>query len=149
MAGVPKQGPGDRQPLALTAGELHPAFSHFGVVALFETLDEFGGVRRLGGLADPVVADFSQAVGDVVPDGAGQERAVLGHITDQRPPRHQIELGHVLISPADGSGFGLVKAFEEGKDCGFPRRQKDRRSRSRFPGSRRKLRFLMTGRSGT
>lgn len=41
---VLQQCPGDRQALALAAGEQHAVFAHFGIEAFRQAIDEFLGV---------------------------------------------------------------------------------------------------------
>ena len=58
--------PGDRQPLALAAGEPHAALPHQRVVALWQRVDEAVRLGALGGGAELRVGGGRAAVREVV-----------------------------------------------------------------------------------
>ena len=62
---VAQQCPGDRDPLALSAGQTGAPLAQDGVVPLGELTDELGRVRRLGRGLDLLAGGVGRAVGDV------------------------------------------------------------------------------------
>ena len=68
--GVAEDGAGDRDPLALPAGEPHPAFADHRPVAVRQPLDEFVGIRRARGGGELVVGRVRPAEAQVVLDRA-------------------------------------------------------------------------------
>ena len=68
---------GDRQALALAAGEVLALLAHVGVVPLGQAGDGVVDVRLAGGLGDLVIAGLGPAQGDVLANAALEEHRVL------------------------------------------------------------------------
>ena len=66
-AGVGQEGPGDGQPLALAAGELHAPLADEGVVAVGEPVDELVGVGPAGGILVKEEFDFADSLCEDAP----------------------------------------------------------------------------------
>src|SRR6266516_2934510 len=69
--------PGDREPLALSAGQRDPALADHRVVALRQAFDELVCLGEPGDVLDLVVAQTWGAEGDVLADRGGEEESVL------------------------------------------------------------------------
>src|SRR6185437_6461393 len=86
-------------PLALTAGELHAALPHDGLVPVGEALHE---LVHVGGPTDPAhqihvdATPVVHAVTDVLGDGAMQHLGILGNVRDVAPQRVLRDTGDVL-----------------------------------------------------
>ncbi len=81
---VAQHGPGDGNPLSLAAGQLHAALADARLVAVGEGGDEVVGVGRAGRLDHLGLGRARAAVGDVLQDGAAEQKDVLRH--DRQPP---------------------------------------------------------------
>ena len=111
--GVAQDRAGDRDALALAAGQAHAAFAHFGLVAVVERADE---VVRLGGagrFAHFLVAGAFAAEADVVGGAAAEDHGFLRH---QRDRAAQVIQGHraqVDAIDADGAALRIVEAQQQ------------------------------------
>jgi len=80
---VPQHRAGERDPLALPAGEHGPAFAHHGVVAVREVADdELVGEGRTRRRLYLLVRGVLEPEGDVGPDGVVEEQDLLWHVAD-------------------------------------------------------------------
>ena len=75
--GIGDQGPGQRHPLPLAAGQSQALLADHGVVTVGQPDDELVGLRRLGCGDDLLIGGVRPAVGDVVPHRGGEQEAVL------------------------------------------------------------------------
>ncbi len=80
-----QHGACDRQPLPLASGKLDAPLTDQGVVTLGQTADEIVRVRGAGGLFDLRLGRFGAAVGDVVLDGAIEQKRLLLYDAEQLP----------------------------------------------------------------
>ena len=78
-AGIVDQGAGDRQPLALAAGEVGRALLDHRFVAVRQTLDELGGACQPGGVHRVGQGQAGTAGQDVFRDGAAEQEVFLQH----------------------------------------------------------------------
>lgn len=76
---VLEDGTGDRDALALAAGQAVAALPDQRVVAVRQSADEVVGAGGLGGGGDVGIAGVGAAESDVVGDGAGEQEHVLEH----------------------------------------------------------------------
>ena len=124
---------GDRDALALPAGELHSVLAARRVVAALELHDEVVRVGGLGGGHDVLVARSGPAHGDVVPHRALEQEVFLRDVADLPAdgiPRHRRNIHAVAENLAR---FDVV----EPQDQGHHRRLAAARSSDeggRFPG---------------
>ncbi len=110
---VLEQRPGQREALALAAGEAHAALAHRGVEPLGQRLDEvpgLGGARRLDDLG---LGGVRLAVGDVVAHRALEQVDVLADQADGPAQRGQLELADRLAIDADLARRGIVEAQQQ------------------------------------
>ena len=108
-----QERPGDRQPLALAAGELQPALADDGVEALRHALDEFGAARLLGGAIDLGVARLRLAVAEILEHRAVEQRDVLLHHGDILAQAFLGDLGDVLLVDQHVAAVGIVEALDQ------------------------------------
>src|SRR5690606_2831007 len=106
---------GNRDTLALAAGELHAAFADLGVEAgaallVGEAFDEVPGIRPLGRLDDLRVARLRLAVGDVVADRAVRQRVTMRHLSDMRAWAVRRDRRDVLAVDRDLAGLQVIEA---------------------------------------
>jgi hypothetical protein len=118
-AGRLEHDPGDRQPLPLPARQPHPPLADQGLVAVGQALDELVGVRPPSRLLDLLGAGVRPAVGDVLEDGAGEERGLLRHEADCSPQVGQGDLPDVPPAPGDEAARRVPEAEEKGGDGGL------------------------------
>lgn len=76
--GIMKDGAGDRDALALTAGQINSAFTDPGFVTLGKLFDELMGVGDFGGSDDLIAIVAHLSKGDVLGDRTGEQDGVLG-----------------------------------------------------------------------
>ncbi|MDQ0684004.1 hypothetical protein QFZ56_002967 [Streptomyces achromogenes] len=93
QARVREDRAGERDALALAAGEGEAVLADLRVVAGRELGDEPVGLGGAGGLLDLLLGGVGAAVGDVGADGVGEEEGVLGDQADRGPQRVEGELG--------------------------------------------------------
>jgi hypothetical protein len=116
---VDQEGAGDGDALALTARERVAALTHHGVVALGEVPDEARGTRRLGRRHHLFHGGVRPPVGDVVPDGDGEEEGLVEHHADVGSQAGQGQVAHVVpVHPHRARG-GVVEAGQDPSDRGL------------------------------
>ena len=127
---VGEHRPGQRDPLPLPAGEREPALADERVVAVGEALDERVHLRGPRGGQHLGLRGVGAAVGDVGPDGVGEQERLLEHHAQlaaqvdqpQRRQRHPAEAQLALLR--------VVEARQEQPDRGLARtRRPDQRER--------------------
>ena len=89
---IAQQRAGERDALALTAGERHAALAEPGGVALRHGPDEAVGLGRLGGAHDIGVAGVGAPVADVLGDRVVEQGNVLRHQGDARSERLRVDV---------------------------------------------------------
>ena len=119
--GPPHQCAGDRQPLALAAGEIAPAGLDFRVQPALLAADDLVGLRVLQRLPEVFIAGLGIAPAEIVADGAGEEQRLLRHDADRGPQRLQPQLPHVFAAHKDLSLRRVVKPRDEVRQRGFAR----------------------------
>src|SRR4051812_5771464 len=77
-----EDGPGYRYPLALATGKLDPALAHQRVICLRKPLDELMGVSPTGCGLNIGCGCAGTGIRNVVPNGAAEERRILGDDAD-------------------------------------------------------------------
>src|SRR3954469_18303775 len=117
---------GERDALALAAGELHPAFADVRGVAgapvpVAQPKDELVRLRFRRRRGDLCVGGAGPPVADVGCDRAVQERGVLRHHADRRAQAFLRRTGDVLVVDQDPSGLELVEAQQEVDERRLPR----------------------------
>ena len=112
-ARVGEQRPGDRDALALAAGEREAALADARVVAVGQLGHEAGGLGALGGALDLRAGGVRAAVGDVVVDGGAEQERVVGDHRDGAAQRGEVDLPHVGAVDAHRAGRDVVEAGEE------------------------------------
>ena len=108
--------PGDREPLALAAGERDPALADHRVVAVGELLDEVMRLRCARGGLDELLRHVGHAEGDVVADARREEERILRDDADlaaQRAPSH---VAHVDAVDQHASLPRVVEARHERRE---------------------------------
>src|SRR3954471_22580170 len=75
--------------------------------------DEVVGTDGPGGGLDLGVGCRRPAVGDVVPDGAGEEERLLGDVAETAPEHGRVELGDGNTVDEHAAGGGVVEAGDE------------------------------------
>lgn len=121
QAGVGEDRPGERDALALAAGEGEAVFADRGVVALGEFGDETVRLGGAGGLHDLFRGRVGTAVGDVVADRVREQEGVLGDQADRGAQGVQGEFADVVAADEDGSVGHVVEARQEQGDRGLAR----------------------------
>lgn len=119
QARVGEEGAGERDALALAAGEGQSVLADGGVVAVGQLGDEPVGLGRAGGGRDLFLGRVRAAVGDVGAHGVGEEEGVLRDQPDRGPQRLGGQLAHVVPADEDGAAGGVVEARQEQRDGGF------------------------------
>ena len=110
---VLENGPGEGQPLALAAGELHAVAAEQRVVAVGQALDELVGPGFPSGFADLLVGGVGAGVAEVLHHGGVEEEAFLERDADGAAEVIHVVLGHVDAVDADVAGGGVVEAGEQ------------------------------------
>src|SRR5581483_250728 len=103
----------DREPLALTAGELEPELADDRVVALRHRHNEIMGVRRLRRSDDVLHALRRVAVRDVAPHRIVEEKGVLRDHAYLGTQRFQREVADIVAVERDFSRGDVVEARHE------------------------------------
>lgn len=114
--GVLQEGAGDRDTLALAAGEARPGLAHRGVVALGQGQDEV--VRRglLGGGFDLGLAGLGIGIGDVGADRVVEQERLLGDQGDVMAQARQGQAAHVAPVQGDRAGGHVIEARDQVQD---------------------------------
>ncbi len=84
---VAQDGAGNRDALALAAGQRHAALADLAVIALFELQDELVGLRILGRRLDLGIAGARPAEADIVARACREDGDILRHDGDARRAR--------------------------------------------------------------
>ena len=111
---VAQQRPGQRDALALAAGQGQALFADDRVVALREAFDELVGPGDRGGPPDPVLVRVRVAVGDVGADGVGEQQALLEDVADPGAQRVEGQLADVGAADQHRTGRHVVEARQQG-----------------------------------
>lgn len=101
--GVGEDRAGERDALALAAGEGQPVFADLGGVPVGQLGDEPVGLGGAGGRLDLLVGGVRDAVRDVGADRVGEEEGVLGDQADGGAQRVEGQLAHVVAADEDGA----------------------------------------------
>ena len=120
-AGVGEQRPGQRDPLALPAGEGEAPLPHHGAVPVGQRFDESVGLRRPGRGPDLLVGGVGDAVGDVVADGGGEQEGVLEDDADAAAQVGQAQAPDVPAVQAHLPGVDVVEAGQQQGERRLPR----------------------------
>src|SRR5690606_41559695 len=110
--------PGDRDALALAAGQLDPPFADVGVVAVaalgvVQPVDELVRPRLPGCLEHLLLAGIGPAVQQVLAHRAVQQRRVLGDHPDLRPEGVLLDAGDVDAVDGDPPALAVVEAQQQ------------------------------------
>ena len=103
QVGVLEHGPGDRDPLALPAGQLHAPLADGRVVARGQPGDELVGAGLHRRLVHELGRGTGTAVGDVVRDRAVEQQRLLGDVGDRAAQRGLGDVAQVLAVDPDGA----------------------------------------------
>ncbi len=114
--GIAQNGAGDGDALALAAGEGNAAFAHFGVKSLGKLFGKLINARRDGGSHGSFARCLRRAEADVVENRAGKNDCILRHDGDVFAQFLGINRFDVEAIDRNGSGGGIVKALDEGKE---------------------------------
>ena len=114
--GLAQQGAGDRDALALAAGEPDAALAQRGGEAFGQAVEEFGGMGGFGRGAHLGVARLGPAVADVLRRGAGEDHRLLGHQADAPAQCGGIGLGDIDAVEQEPSLLGIVEAQQQLED---------------------------------
>ncbi len=124
---------GDRDPLALAAGELDAPLADDRVVALRQLLDELVAVGDAGRPEDLLPRGVGPRVGDVLEDRTVEEEVVLEDDADLRAVVGQADLREVPPVHENGARGGPVEGRHQADDRALPDAgrtdQRGRRSR--------------------
>ena len=116
---VGDQRPGQRHPLPLAAGKGQALLADHGVVALRQPVDELVRLGRPGRRQDLLVGGVGAAVGDVGPDGVGEQEAVLHDQADRGPQGVPGHVGDVVPADPDHAGLRVVEARQQLRQGGL------------------------------
>jgi hypothetical protein len=109
---------GDRNALALTAGQFDPALTDMGLKApppakILKLGNELARVRELGSRDDLRLGGVRPAIADVVANGAVQQRGVLGDDRDLRPQALLGHVGDILAVDEDPAALEIKEAQQK------------------------------------
>ena len=127
---VAQQRPGDRDALALAAGQPCAAFAEIGVEAFGQLAQELGRIGRFRRFPELVVARVPQAVAQIVARRGGEDDRLLRHEGDPRAHVGRIGLAQVDAVEPDRADLRIVEALgelEQGRLAGA--RRTDHRQR--------------------
>lgn len=130
---IGQQGPGERDELPLTLGQLRTAFVHLGLVTLLELADEIVGADRFGRGDDLLFCSVQLAVADIVHDRAGENKAVLQHNPHLAAQRLQRDLRNIVTVDQNLAVGQVVEARDQVDDRGFARARRTDEGDA-FPG---------------
>ncbi len=106
-------------PLALPAGEPHPALAQEGVEAVREPVQELAGVGGVRGAAHRRVGHLIQAVADVLPGVGAEDHRVLGDQGDLAAQLPGFQVAQVHPVEAQGARLGIVETQQELEEGGL------------------------------
>ena len=119
--GVGEQGAGQGDALALASRKREAPLPHHRVVTRRQHLDELVGFGRLRRGPHLLVGGVRAAVGDVVPDGGGEQEGVFEDHPDAAAQIVEAQVGHVHPVERDGAGVDVVEAGQEQGHGGLAR----------------------------
>mmetsp|Transcript_15524 Transcript_15524/g.39457 ORF Transcript_15524/g.39457 Transcript_15524/m.39457 type:complete len:276 (+) Transcript_15524:40-867(+) len=111
--GLADEHPGEGEPLALAAAQLHAALAHHGAVALGEGGDELVRVRLLGGPLQVRAAVPLHPVRDVLLDAAGEDLGLLRHDAHEAVDGAAVKVADVPAVQQDPPGGGRVELHQQ------------------------------------
>ncbi len=114
------EGPRERDPLALTAGQRRPSLADHGCVSVLEFGDEVVGLCELRRGHDVQLA-HRVAEGDVVVDGVVEEEGLLEDDIDRVGQRRALEIEETVAVEADLSTVGIEESDEQMGERGLSR----------------------------
>lgn len=117
--GVGEDGPGQRDALALAAGEGEALLADLGVVPGGQRPDEPLGLGGAGGRLDLLLGGAGVPVGDVGADGVGEEEGVLRDQSDRAAQGLVRQLADVVAADADRAAVGVVEPGQKEGDGGL------------------------------
>src|ERR1700744_3474322 len=120
-ARVPEQGPGDRDPLLLAAGEPVPAGADHGVVPVGQADDEVVDLGRAGRVLDLLVGGGGLGVAQVLPHRGVQQVGFLADYADDGGQVGQPEVAQVDAVDRDRAAAGVVQPGHQGPEGGLAR----------------------------
>ncbi len=109
----PEEGPGQGDPLLLPAGQDHPPLPHDGVQPLGERPDGVGNRGPVQGLPELVLGHGFVFEGDVLPDGSGEQKRLLGDEGDEPPEIRQRAFPSVHAAHGHRPFLGVVEPGDE------------------------------------
>src|ERR1700761_5718813 len=118
-ARVPEQGPGDRDPLLLAAGEPVPAGADHGVVPVGQADDEVVNLGRAGRVFDLLVGGGGPGVAQVFPHRGVQQVGLLADHADDGGQVGQPQVAQVDAVDGDRSAAGVVQPGHQGPEGGL------------------------------
>ncbi len=113
---VGDERPGQRDALALAAGQGKSLLADDGVVAVRQFEDEFLGLGGTGRGDDLCVRGVGPAVGDVVRHGVGEQEALFQYQADRGAQRVDRDVADVVPADPDRAGPHVVEPREEQGD---------------------------------
>src|SRR5579859_2950064 len=121
-ARVGQQGAGDGDALALPTRKGDTALANQRLVAVFEALDEAAGLRIARRLLDGLpVGILSQAIGDILGDGAREEEDVLLDARYLRAQGIKAPISHVYAVHQNAPLIDIVDAVDQSGERAFAR----------------------------
>jgi len=118
---VAQKGPRDGDSLPLSPGKFDAPFPHFRVIPLRQFLDEFAGIGQPGRFLHFFLGDgFFDAVTNIFPYRAGDDRALLGDVADGAAPAVKVEGFDVFPADRNHAFRRFVKPFDQGKNGRLP-----------------------------
>ena len=118
---ITQNGTGDGDALLLTAGEIAPAFTGDGIVAIADLLDEFMGMRFFGSGDDFRLGGIKAAIADVFTDGVVKQEGVLTDDANVGAQRILRAGADVFSIQQDRASVRIVKAQQEGEERALAR----------------------------
>jgi hypothetical protein len=116
---VGEERAGERDALALAAGEGQAVLADLGGVAVGQLGDEAIRLSGAGGGRDLLVGGVGAAVRDVGADRVREEERVLGDQADRGPQGVEGELADVVPADQDGAAGDVVEAGQQQGDRGL------------------------------
>ena len=114
------QGPGDGQALLLAPGEVASALLDLQVQPLALAVHKLPGLGDVQGPVDLLVRGVGLAPPHVFPQGAGEDRGLLGDDADPPADGGGAEALHIPAEEADGPPGAVVEAGDEVCQGGLP-----------------------------
>src|SRR5690625_311612 len=118
---VLQEDTGNRQALLLAAREPHTSFTDDGIESQRQALQQVVKLRLAGRIQDLGLRCIQSPVGDVLPDGPGEEEDVLLDDADLTPQRGKSHVANVGAVDGDPALIYLVETGQQRTDRGLPR----------------------------